>query len=194
MKIKLFVAREIQSSELGIFSFNSYVYYLTDGFIASTRAFTLPTRAFNLATRAFSVLTRRFELVTRGFELVTRALLFHFCKNYKNFDNITFNEALNRELMKHDLKNIGYEIFQEIVLSILNAHAPSKKKHPKAYHAAFVTKEFRKAVKKRARLRKAYLKNELKQIKRLIIISETFVLVLLGTRKGLILKTLMYNS
>ena len=79
MKIKLFVAREIQYFELGIFSFNSYVYYLTCGFIASTRAFnlpirafSLPTRAFNLATRAFSVLTREFELVTREFELVTR--------------------------------------------------------------------------------------------------------------------------
>ena len=72
MKIKLFVAREIQYFELGIFSFNSYVYYLTRGFIASTRAFNLPTRAFNLATRAFSLLTRGFELVTREFELVTR--------------------------------------------------------------------------------------------------------------------------
>ena len=41
MKIKLFVAREIQYFELGIFSFNSYVYYLTRGFIASTRAFDL---------------------------------------------------------------------------------------------------------------------------------------------------------
>ena len=78
MKIKLFVAREIQYFELGIFSFNSYVYYLTRGFIASTRAFNLPTRAFNLATRAFSVLTREFELVTRGFELVTRNSCFTF--------------------------------------------------------------------------------------------------------------------
>ena len=72
MKIKLFVALEIQYFELRIFSFNSYVYYVTRGFIASTRAFNLPTRAFNLATRAFSLLTRRFELVTRGFELITR--------------------------------------------------------------------------------------------------------------------------
>ena len=86
IKVKLFVAREIQYFELGIFSFNSYVYYLTRGFIASvrafnlltrafnlpTRAFSLPTRAFNLATRAFSVLTREFELVTRRFKLVNR--------------------------------------------------------------------------------------------------------------------------
>ena len=72
MKMKLFVAREIQYFELGIFSFNSYVYYLTRVFIASTRAFSLPARAFNLATYAFSVLTREFELITREFELVTR--------------------------------------------------------------------------------------------------------------------------
>ena len=106
MKIKIFVAREIPYFEIGIFSFNLYVYYLTRGFIASTRAFNLLTRtfnlttsAFNLATRAFSLLTRGFELVTRGFklvtcelelvtrgfefvtrgfELVTRVLLFHF--------------------------------------------------------------------------------------------------------------------
>ena len=51
MKIKLFVAREIQYFELGIFSFNSYVYYLTRGLIASTRTFNLPARGFSLPTR-----------------------------------------------------------------------------------------------------------------------------------------------
>ena len=69
MKIKLFVTDEIQYFELGIFSFNSYVCYLSRSFIASTCAFNLPTRAFSL-------LTREFELVTRGFELLTRVLLF----------------------------------------------------------------------------------------------------------------------
>ena len=53
MKIKPFVAREIQYSELGIFSFNSYVYYLTRDFIASSRAFNLLIRAFNPPTRVF---------------------------------------------------------------------------------------------------------------------------------------------
>ena len=96
MKIKLFVAREIQYFELGIFSFNSYVHYLTRGFIASTHAFNLSTRAFNLATRAFdlatrafSLLTRGFELATRGFELVTRnfCFTFHFY-NYYNYSQV----------------------------------------------------------------------------------------------------------
>ena len=60
--------------ELGIFSFNSCVYYLTyltRGFIASTRAFNLATRAFSLLTRGFKLVTRGFKLVTREFELVT---------------------------------------------------------------------------------------------------------------------------
>ena len=116
MKIKLFVAREIQYFELGIFSCNSYVYYLTRGFIASTRAFnlltrafSLPTRAFNLATRAFSILTRGFELVTRAFELVTRVfstpisdsviLLIHGIKENKDETSYgTVIEIANKDL------------------------------------------------------------------------------------------------
>ena len=60
--------------------------------------------------------------------------------------------------MNHDLNNIDYENVREIVFSILNAHAPLKKKHLGANHASFVTEEFRKAVMKRARLREIYLK------------------------------------
>ena len=79
MKLKLFVAREIQYFELGIFSFNSYVYYLTSGFIASTRP-------FNLATRAFSLLTRGIELVTCGFELITCNSCFTFPRSFRSQD------------------------------------------------------------------------------------------------------------
>ena len=84
------MTRKMYHFELGIFSFNSYIYNWTLGFTSSTRAFDLLARAFNLATRTFNVLTRAFELVTcrsepitrgfelvtRGFELITRALLF----------------------------------------------------------------------------------------------------------------------
>ena len=63
--------------EIGICSFNSYVYYLTRGLVASTRAFNLPTCAFSLPTSAFNLATRTFSVLTRGFELVTRVLLFH---------------------------------------------------------------------------------------------------------------------
>ena len=47
--------------ELRIFSVNSYVSYLTRGFIASTRAFNLRTRAFNLQTLAFNLAARDFK-------------------------------------------------------------------------------------------------------------------------------------
>ena len=60
--------------------------------------------------------------------------------------------------MKHDANDIDYEVSHEIVLSILNAHAPLKKKHLRANHATFVTKEIRKAVMKRARLRNVYVR------------------------------------
>ena len=78
MKIKHSAAREIQYFELEIFSFNSYVYYLTRGFTASTRTFNLPTRAFSLPHRAFNPATRVFCLLTRGFELVTPNSCFIF--------------------------------------------------------------------------------------------------------------------
>ena len=96
--------------ELGIFSFNSYVYYLTRGFIASTRAFNLltrafnlPTRAFNLATRAFNLTTRAFSLLTRGFELVTYVLLFHSSKytmrmqSKKNANNVIVSRNIKKQ-------------------------------------------------------------------------------------------------
>ena len=60
--------------------------------------------------------------------------------------------------MKHEINNIDYEIFHEIVFSILNAHALLKKRHPGANHASFLTKEFRKTAMKRPSLRKAFLK------------------------------------
>ena len=107
MKIKLFVACEIQYFELGIFSFNSYVYYLTRGLIASTRTFNLPARGFSLPTRAFSVLTRGFELLTRRFEFVTRG----FELTTRRFELVTCNlyftfPPSNRE---KNLRNKDYE-------------------------------------------------------------------------------------
>ena len=92
MKVKLFASHEIQYFELGIVSFSSYIYYVTGGFIPSTRAFSLLNRAlisqlpaFSLLTRAFSVRTREFELVTRGFELVTRNSSFTFLQFLLSF-------------------------------------------------------------------------------------------------------------
>ena len=63
MKIKLFLTCEIQYFELGIFSFNWYVYYLTRSFISSTRAFNFLAQAFNLPSRASILATCVFSLL-----------------------------------------------------------------------------------------------------------------------------------
>ena len=116
MKIKLFVTYIlnsvfwIQYFELGIFSFNSYIYYLTRNFIAPTRALKLLIHAFNLPTRAFSVPTRDFSLVTRWFELVTR----RFELVNRGYDRITRGfESVNRrfEFVTH-----GFELVTRVLL------------------------------------------------------------------------------
>ena len=81
-----------------------------------------------------------------------------FFRNYKTFDSSAFREALNGELLKYGLNNIEYDIFQEIIVSLLNVYAPLKKKYLRANHASFVTKEPRKAIIKRTRLKNIYLK------------------------------------
>ena len=62
--------------KLRIFSFSSYVYYLTRGFIASIRAFNLLTRAFNLLTRAFNLPTRAFSVPNHALILQLVLLVF----------------------------------------------------------------------------------------------------------------------
>ena len=47
-----------------------------------------------------------------------------FSLNYKKFDNSAFREALNRELLKYDLNSIEYDLFPEIVVSLLNVYSP----------------------------------------------------------------------
>ena len=87
--------------------------------------------------------------------------------------------------MKHDVSDIDYEIFHETVLSILNAHAPWSKS------CYFRNKRTPKNSYGESKAKKSLLKkNKLKQLKQLTVISEMFVLVFFGTRKGLILKTL----
>ena len=81
-----------------------------------------------------------------------------FFRNYKKIDNSAIREALNRELLKYDLNNIEYDTFQEIIVSLLTVYVPLKKKYLRANHASFVTKELRKAIMLRTRLRNIYLK------------------------------------
>ena len=67
-------------------------------------------------------------------------------------------EKSQTELLKYDLNSVEHDTFQEIFVSLLNVYAPLKKKYTRANHASFVTKELRKAIMQRTRLRNMYLK------------------------------------
>ena len=107
-----------------MFSFNSYVCYLTCGFIASTRAFNLlarvfklPTRAFNLPTRAFNLATHAFNLATRAFNLATRA----FSLTTSAFSLLTrWFELVTREFKLVtrglELATCGFELVTRVLL------------------------------------------------------------------------------
>ena len=102
--------------ELGIFSFNLYVYYLTRGFLVSTRAFYLLTRAFSLLTRGFELLTYGSELVTRGFEFVTR----EFELVTRGFELLTPNSCFTFPLFSNANKAIARELLAILVSRVLS--------------------------------------------------------------------------
>ena len=62
-------------------------------------------------------------------------------------------------MLKYDFNNIVYDHFITIFLIVLDKHAPIKKKHLRANHTNFVTKQLRKAVMKRSKLRNDFLKD-----------------------------------
>ena len=62
--------------------------------------------------------------------------------------------------MKHDINNIELDIFHNILLSALNECAPLKQKHIRTNNGGFVTKELRRKIMKRTRLRNNFLKKK----------------------------------
>ena len=77
-------------------------------------------------------------------------------RNYKNFNNDRFQA---------DIKTCGFDTkdinsFKEITLSIFNKYAPIKKKYIRANEAPFMTKNLRREIMKRSRLRNKYLKSK----------------------------------
>ena len=62
-------------------------------------------------------------------------------RDYKRFDNILFKEDLRENLLKGC---DDYKKFENIFLTVLEKHAPSKKKKIRANHAPYMTKALRK--------------------------------------------------
>ena len=81
-------------------------------------------------------------------------------RNYKIFDQNEFLQNLNQELIKRNSCNDEqqYDIFTSIFRRVLDKHAPLKMKKLRGNQAKFMTKELRKAIMDRSRLKNKYLK------------------------------------
>ena len=62
-------------------------------------------------------------------------------------------------MLKYGVNNNGYDNFIKTFLTVLDKHAPIKKKYLRANHANFVIKQLRKAIMKRSKLRNDFLKD-----------------------------------
>ena len=88
-----------------------------------------------------------------------------FYRKYINFRNDLFKSKLENELSNYDINNMEYDNFLKKFLKILDKYAPMKKKYFKENHAAFMTKEEKKAIMVRSKLRNKFLKDKNEQSK-----------------------------
>ena len=80
-------------------------------------------------------------------------------QQYKNFRKNYFMTELANVLLKYDFNNIGYDNFVGTFLTVLDKHAPIKKKYLRTNYANFTTKQLREAIMKISKLCKDSLKN-----------------------------------
>ena len=79
-------------------------------------------------------------------------------RNYKTFNANLFKEELNNELLNTDINNAELVEFTSTVLSVLDKHAPIKRKYIRANNSMLMTKELRAAIMQRSKLRQKFLK------------------------------------
>ena len=82
-------------------------------------------------------------------------------RNYKNFDASLFLNDLEKPtfLTNSNCPNENYQHLTENFISVVEKHAPLKKKIVRGNQASFVNREFRKAIYTRSRLRNKYRNN-----------------------------------
>ena len=66
---------------------------------------------------------------------------------------------LENALLKYDFNNIDYDHFIKTFLTVLDNHAPIKKKYLRANYATFVAKQLRKKRIKRSKILNDFLKD-----------------------------------
>ena len=108
-------------------------------------------------------------------------------------DNQVLQRELNNELLKIDLNNADLSEFTEIFLSILDKHAPKKQKFIRANNSNFVTKNLRKAIMKRSKLRNKYLRERTNEAKSLYNKQRNLCVSILRKNKRLLRKLKQHN-
>ena len=77
-------------------------------------------------------------------------------RNYKHFNNDSFNEDLKLAFNNTDIQTC--EEFEEILKNLLDHHPPLKKKILRANNAPYITAKIRKAIMERCQLENIYRK------------------------------------
>ena len=103
-----------------------------------------------------------------------RPKIIHY-RNYKNFENDNFRQDLKKELLKFDISNAPLSKFNETVLSVLDKHAPKKQKYIRSNNCNFMTKELRKAIMDRSKLRNKFLKTRNEESKIALLSPKKFL-------------------
>ena len=102
--------------------------------------------------------------------LLLTVLKINFMKNmpkeiiyiyYKNFDSFLFSDEVKNVLGLDKINS--YAMFEELLLKVLDKHAPVKEKVVRANHAKYISKPLRKAIMKRSYLEKVYFKKQTTQ-------------------------------
>ena len=80
-------------------------------------------------------------------------------RSFKNYNAFNYLNELNRYLAGKDLHQISHDNFVNLLISLLDKHAPIKTKCMRGNEQPFMTKELRKEHMKRTRLLNKYRKN-----------------------------------
>ena len=81
-------------------------------------------------------------------------------RDFKHFSDDHFSLDLKSTLRFYDMNNISFEVLDDNIMKLVNKHAPIKYKYVRANHGAFMTKELRKAIMTRSKLKNIYNRNK----------------------------------
>ena len=79
-------------------------------------------------------------------------------RDYKNLNSESFNEDLQNIISTTQISTCKQ--FEDTFLSVLNMHAPLKKKLLRANHSQYVIKALRKAILRKSKVEKTYFKKQ----------------------------------